>query len=300
MSSTSARATTTLLVAAAASWGLGTVLSKYALLGFTPAQLLPLQLMVSTIGLGLVLLVRRERVRKVRRPARVAALGVLNPGVAYALGLVGLSQIDASTSVVIWATEPVVIVVLAFALLHERLSAVASVCLATAMGGIVLIVGPPSSSAAVVGVLLTFGAVLACALYSILVRAMDLADGTLPVVWLQQAAALVFALLVYAVVVGVRSAPVAATGWEAGAAALGGITYYGLAFWLYVAGLRRTSAAGAGMHLTLIPVFGLLFSALLLGERLDAVQVLGAVAVIGAMGYLAVSDGRRAETDPPP
>lgn len=294
------RAPTPLLVGAAASWGLGTVLSKYALGGFVPAALLPVQLAVSVLALGAALLVTRERPTSVRRPWRIAALGVLNPGIAYALGLVGLSRIDASTSVVIWATEPVLIVVLAALVLHEPLTVVSVGCLVAAMSGIALIVGAPSSGAALGGVLLTLAAVVSCAVYSVVVRALHLVDGTLPVVWLQQVAALVFALLVYAVAAGPTGSVSAPTSVEAVAAALGGVFYYGLAFWLYVAGLRRTYASRAGMYLTLIPVFGLVFSAVLLGERFTAQQAVGAVVVIVAMLVLAIGEARRPAVLPAP
>jgi probable blue pigment (indigoidine) exporter len=296
-SSFPSRHTTFLLVGAAGCWGLGTVLSKYALGGFSPSALLPLQLLVSTVVLGAVLLVSRERITSISRPVRIAALGVLNPGVAYALGLVGLSRIDASTSVVIWATEPVLIVVLAFLMLRERLSLVAVLCLAAAMVGIAMIVGAPAGGSAGVGVLLTLAAVLACALYSILVRAMHLTDGTLSVVWVQQASALLFALVVYAVVVGLGAQPLSASSLQWLAAAAGGVVYYGLAFVLYVAGLRRTYASRAGTYLTLIPVFGLVFSAVLLGERFAAVQLAGAAVVIASMVVLSVRGGSQEAVD---
>jgi drug/metabolite transporter (DMT)-like permease len=45
------------------------------------------------------------------------------------------------------------------------------------------------------------------------------------------------------------------------------------------------------MFLTLIPVFGLLFSALLLGETLNQRQSLGSVVVIGSMTVLALRRG---------
>jgi probable blue pigment (indigoidine) exporter len=287
----SGRSTTFYLVAAAACWGLGTVLSKYALNGFSPAALLPVQLLASSIVLGLALLLSRTRMRAIDRPVRVAALGVLNPGVAYALALIGLSRVDASISVVIWATEPVLIVLLAYLLLRERLTATAVACLATAMVGIALIVGRPDSTSAGFGVVLTFAAVLACALYSVLVRALHLVDGTLPVVWIQQTSALIFALVLYVIVTGRDHGSLNLSGSEAAAAALGGVVYYGLAFLFYVSGLRRTYAARAGSFLTLIPVFGLAFSALLLGERFTPVQLVGAVVVIIAMIILSTSAG---------
>ena len=288
-----ARTNHAFLIAAAASWGLGTVLSKYALGGYDATVLLPFQLLVSVLLLLGFVSVSKTSLRGMHQPARIAWLGVLNPGVAYALGLLGLARIDASVSVIIWATEPVLIVLMAFIFLRETIAGYAVVCLAGAMLGVTLIVGGPASATSLAGVLLTFAAVFACALYSILLRRMHLADGTLSVVFVQQVAALTFAVAVAAVDGVIRLPWHTPTAGQTLSAILGGGLYYGVAFLFYVAGLRRTSAAHAGMFLTLVPVFGLIFSGLLLGEKLGARQALGAVLVIGAMGALGVFEGRR-------
>lgn len=284
------------LIGAAVCWGLGTVLSKYALGGFDASLLLPFQLTCSVLLLGAFLIITGSSARGIEHSVKVAALGVLNPGIAYALGLIGLAQIDASLSVIIWATEPVLIVLMAFAFLHERLPLWSVLCLASAMAGVALIVGTPSPGDSLTGVVLTFLAVIACALYSILLRRMNLTDGTLPVVFVQQTSALAFAVLVLFAAPGHSLGAISATALQVTSAIAAGALYYGVAFLLYVAGLRRTSAARAGMFLTLMPVFGLLFSALLLGETLDAGQFLGSMVVIGSMTVLALkASGRSAE-----
>ena len=275
------------LIGAAVCWGLGTVLSKYALGGFDASLLLPFQLTCSVLLLGAFMLATGSSVRGIQHFMKVAALGVLNPGIAYALALIGLAQINASLSVIIWATEPVLIVLMAFVFLHERLPLWSVLCLASAMAGVALIIGAPSQGDSLTGVVLTFLAVLACALYSILLRRMNLTDGTLPVVFLQQTSALAFAVVVLFIAPGPSLGTINATPSQVASAIVAGALYYGVAFLLYVAGLRRTSAARAGMFLTLIPVFGLLFSALLLGEALDTGQFLGSIVVIGSMTVLA-------------
>ena len=126
--------------------------------GFTPLTLLPLQIVVSVAFLTVVLALRRERPRLSPDNWRAGALGILNPGLAYALGLVRLSRIDASVSVVLWATEPLLIVALAFLILKERIGPRTAVLLAVAMTGVVLIVGTPTGSAPIVGVFLTLAA----------------------------------------------------------------------------------------------------------------------------------------------
>jgi probable blue pigment (indigoidine) exporter len=279
------------LVPAMACWGLGTVLTKYALGGFTPLTLLPIQLLASVSFLAMALVVRRERPAFGRVNRRAAALGILNPGIAYALGLIGLSRIDASMSVVLWATEPLFIVALALLILKERITARSAALLTFAIVGVVMIVGAPKEAAPVVGVVLTLAAVAACALYSVLLRHMHLTDGTVGVVFLQQAVALAFALIVFAIATTVQQpTQPTPTPLEITAAFTAGVLYYGAAFWLYVGGLRLTTATRAGMYLTLIPVFGLAFSYLLLDERLDAMQITGALLVLGAIGALSQLD----------
>lgn len=286
------------LVPAMACWGLGTVLTKYALSGFTPLTLLPIQLLTSVAFLGVVLALRLERPRPTQENRQAAALGILNPGIAYALGLLGLSQIDASVSVVLWATEPLLIVVLAFLILRERIRFRIGVLLALAMIGVLLIVGAPTGSGPVVGVVLTLAAVSACALYSVLLRSMQLTDGSVTIVFLQQVTALVFALLVLLVATtGQRPDPLTPTSLEIAAAVGAGVLYYGAAFALYVSGLRRTTATRAGMYLTLIPVFGVVFSRLLLDETLTAVQVVGAILVVVAIGGASGLRGRLRESN---
>jgi probable blue pigment (indigoidine) exporter len=279
------------LVPAMACWGLGTVLTKYALDGFTPLTLLPIQLLASVAFLVMALVIRRERPSLGSENRRAAALGILNPGIAYALGLIGLSRIDASMSVVLWATEPLFIVALAFLILKERITARSAVLLTLAIVGVLLIVGAPKGTAPIVGVVLTLAAVVACALYSVLLRHMHLTDGTVAIVFLQQAVALAFALIVFAIATAVQQpTQPTPTPLEIIAAFTAGVLYYGAAFWLYVSGLRLTTATRAGMYLTLIPVFGVAFSYLLLDERLDAMQITGALLVLGAIGALSQLD----------
>ena len=63
------------LVGAAMCWGLGTVLSKYALGGIAAASLLPLQLTCSLLLLGACLLVTRSSLRGIQRSPQIPAGG---------------------------------------------------------------------------------------------------------------------------------------------------------------------------------------------------------------------------------
>jgi drug/metabolite transporter (DMT)-like permease len=56
--------------------------------------------------------------------------------------------------------------------------------------------------------------------------------------------------------------------------------YYVAAFWFYLWALRSVPASMAGMFLNLIPVFGVSTAYVFLGERLTAIQWIGAAAIL--------------------
>lgn len=302
------------LILAAASWGLGTVISKRAVEEIPPLALLVVQLTTSVVALGLVtILSGRTRPAAVGRralgsgPGALDRLGLLNPGAAYALSLVGLGQITASLSVLLWAVEPVLILGLAWWWLREPITRRLVGWSVVALGGMVLVVWTPGVAGQGLGVLATLAGVGCCAVYSVLTRQrIGDAPSTLRVVLGQQAWALGFAvLLLLAAFVASRpgglvaagagvTAPVSMAAWLS---ALGsGVVYYALAYGFYLSGLRHVSASYAASAFYLIPVFGVAGGWALLGDRLDPLQWLGAGVVLA--GVIAVA--RSASTEPPP
>jgi drug/metabolite transporter (DMT)-like permease len=282
------------VVAATACWGCGTVLSKQVLdRGVSPLTLLAIELAASCLILALA--TSALGFTPARSPAlgRLAALGILNPGVAYSLGLLGLLTITASMSVLLWATEPIVILLLARVVLGERIGVRTTTAVAVALVGVVLVVHSPGASGAATGVALSLAAVTACALYSVLTRRMLFDDSSLTVVLAQQLAALACAVLATALAVAVYGVelglPTDFTTW--GLACLSGTVYYGFAFWLFVSGLKGVPAATAGSLLPLIPVFGLA-AGHALGDRLDTRQWLGAAIVVAATAAVAAGQLR--------
>jgi drug/metabolite transporter (DMT)-like permease len=285
------------LVAAAACWGLGSVVSKQVVDEVSPLTLLPIQLAVSSVLLIAIAAARRERITWTPPVRRLTALGVLNPGLAYALGLVGLTTITASLYVLLWATEPVVILLLAALVLREHIPAALGFSIAIAVTGVLLVVYQPGAAGDAVGITLTLVSVGFCATYTVMTRRLLLDDSSLTIVLLQQAAALAFA-----VVLATATEVVGGTGWDltglSAAAWLGagasGFLYYGLGFWFFLTGLRQVPASYAGAFLPLIPVFGVT-AAHFVGERLEPRQWLGAIIIVVATAAVAVQQ-RTSET----
>ena len=174
-----------LLVAAAACWGVATAISKRAVDEIAPLTLLPIQL---TISVGLLLIAALIEGRGLPREHRgpLGLLGVLNPGVSYALGLAGLARITASASALLWATEPIMILLMAWALLRQRPTAAITACAGAALVGVLLVVAAPDVALDPIGVGLMLAGVAACALYTV-VSGRYLGDSsTLGVILLQQ------------------------------------------------------------------------------------------------------------------
>jgi drug/metabolite transporter (DMT)-like permease len=142
--------------------------SKHALDEVPALSLLPIQLAASVAVL--VVLVRRNAVSGVPSPgdAILAHLGLLNPGLAYALTLLGLASISASLVVLIGAIEPVLILVLAVWFLGERVTSTMIVLSGVALGGTLLVVYDPASSGQWLGMVLVAAGVGCCAIYTII------------------------------------------------------------------------------------------------------------------------------------
>ena len=279
-----------LIVAATACWGGGTVLSKQVLdRGVAPLTLLAIELAASSLLLLLTLALLRQRVTWSPSITRLSALGVLNPGLAYALGLLGLVSVSASMSVLLWATEPILIMLLAVLVLREPIAPTTVLTVAIAMIGVLLVVYRPGATGDAIGVALTVTAVSACAGYTVLTRSMLLDDSSLAVVLAQQIAALAFAILLAGTTAAVGVAdlgpPTDPTTWALAAAS--GMVYYGFAFWFFVGGLKEVRASIAGSFLPLIPVFGLAAS-YLAGDRLIGRQWVGVTLVILATAAAAI------------
>ena len=299
------------LVLAAVCWGLGTVVSKVAVGEFAPLTLLAIQLASSLVVL--LLLMRQRGIAQLRvEPPLLGRLGLLNPGAAYALGLLGLVSITASVSVLLWALEPVMIMLLAAVVLRERITVGLTLLSLAAMAGIALVVYDPASiSGHLVGVALALAGVACCAAYTVITRRfIPEARETSAVVLTQQAYAFALAvvLLVVVAALGASVVPTAITPIGLGSAVVSGVLYYAGAYWLYLGALRRVPASLAASSFYLIPIVGVTAGAILLGEHLGPTQWIGAAVVLVSVlaillrsspGLAAVLPGIRRPSDAP-
>jgi drug/metabolite transporter (DMT)-like permease len=280
------------LTLAAACWGIGTVVSKRAVAEIPPLVLLPIQLMASLVVLSVLMRRRGIPLRGGTGAPLLGRLGILNPGLAYALSLVGLVSISASLSVLIWAFEPLMILILAGLALRERIGPALVVLSLVAVAGMVLVLYNPTSGGQWPGVLLTIAGVGCCAVYTVVARRwIRTSDSTAQVVVTQQAYALGFAVVLVAaeslLADGLALTMVTPIAWLSGIGS--GVLYYAAAYWLYLNGLRGVPASYAAVSFYLIPIFGLAGSFVLLGERLGVDQWVGVAVVLVAVLVISIT-----------
>jgi len=152
-------------------WGSAIVMSKHALDDVSPITLLALQLCASTVFLWLVILLLRIKIPNIMTLAPIAILGLLEPGLAYLLGLIGLTDVSAGSATLIFASEAILIVIVS-ALLFRQIPTVMFASLSViAFAGIIMALDlwdAGSQQNGIFGVTLLFLATTSAAFYVVL------------------------------------------------------------------------------------------------------------------------------------
>lgn len=281
-------------VASAFLLGLGTVLSKLLLsanfVGDIPPQ--PLQVLTLQLlgGIGFLVSVRilmgwrAEHLSCLKRPAGAGAiLGVGSVGTILAIAL-----ISASEAALVFATQPLIVLGLAWILLDERIGPGTIALCAVAVCGVLLTVaggGPISSDGRATGFGFAILSTSCAALYTVWMRGMTARQDLLTALLVVQVVSCVIASVVWVMAWQIGFVQPVSGGMVFVLLSLAsGAIQYGAAYYLYVLGLKTTEASVAGIYLTLVAVFTIALAYFLLKETLTPLQWLGASVVIIAVG----------------
>ncbi len=278
------------VILSAACWGLATVATKGLLEELPPFQVLAVQLAASVCFLWLGAAVLRAPIPDMACLRGIAASGLLEPGLAYGVGVPGLALTSAANATVIGAAEPAFICALAWIVLGTRPGREVAAVLVFALAGVLMVTlsgaeglgqGRPLGDA-MVGLGTAFAA-----LYVVMSSRLLGAIPPLSLAASQQTVGLacVLGLLGVAWSSGYET-PVSMRWGLVLATMATGIVQYGLAVWFYLWGLRVLPAPVAGLYLALIPVFGMVGAVLVLRETVSGIQAVGAILVIGAIAAL--------------
>lgn len=277
-------------VASAFFLALGTVLAKVLLSRsdsiVDPLPFLTLQLLGGVAFLCAVQAAKGWRVEPLRHLAQPAAAGLIL-GVGSVGTIMALASISASEASVIFASQPVVIIAFAWILLGERVSAAVFALSIVAFAGVTSIIVGGSGGAStgrLAGIAFALMSTVCAAFYVIWMRALSDKLDVLTALIVVQIVAGFVAAAAWGAVAALEATQTRLGSFVLISSAVGtGMIYYGLAFYVYLVGLRNTEASTAGVYLSLVPVFSIGLAAVMLSERLSAIQWLGAGMVIGAL-----------------
>jgi drug/metabolite transporter (DMT)-like permease len=238
-----------------------------------------------------------------RGAPRQLLLGALVPGLAFLFGDLGLARTSASGGSLLLAAEPLLSVLLAVAVLGERLSGRAATALIVGLTGGALVAFEPGGSSGtgtMLGNVLVLLAVMAAAVFLICARRLNRDGDELNAsAWQSTGGALSVVPFVAASwsTGGTRLDTVGAAGWPACIAVLACGAVGGVSF---NRGIARVPAARAAQLGNLTPVVGTLTAVAFLGDRPSLLQWCGGAAILGGLALLLHRPARPGPSEPAP
>jgi drug/metabolite transporter (DMT)-like permease len=271
------------LVAMVVIWGYSWVVMKIAL-----RHAHPFDFAVLRVGIGVVLLfaVVLARGRGLKLPSyRMAILlGLLQVALFVALSQLALLRAGPGKTSVLIFTMPFWMIVFAHFILHERMRGAQWIAVALAFSGLTLIVAP-WELASITGSLFAVAGGAVWAITAVLSKKWPVAasDPLLFTAW-----QLLFGFVALAILaLGFSDRPVEWNFEFAWTLAFSSILATGLGWWLWTYVLANTPAGITGLNSLGIPVIAVLASAIQLGERPPAMELVGMVMIGVALGLLA-------------
>lgn len=231
---------------------------------------------------GLLLLVLARRVPHGVWWWRSAVLGVLNVGAFFLLIHLAAQLLPSSVAAVVMATAPVVMMLLAWALVAERPNATRLAAAGLGIVGVVVMLLGAAGALDVRGVMASVAAMVMSSLGFVLAKrwtaggAVDVLSST---AWQLIAGGLL--VLPFAVLIGGR--PPAVTVDTAIGFGYVAVIATALAFVCWFSGLRRLTAGQVGLVGLLNPVTGVLLGTALAGELLTVRQLIGMGLVVAGV-----------------
>lgn len=236
-----------------------------------------------------------------REWALVVATGFIGHFVYQAAFIEGLARTTAANAALLIGASPIALSMLALAAGQDRPRRWHWVGLALSFAGVYLVVGraPSLSEGAWVGDALMLGAVTCWAVYTVVTR--PLLERHSP-------------LFVTALSMGIGTAMFLPWAWadlralawaEVPAWAWAGVTVSALfalnvAYLIWYVAVQRRGPAQVSVWSNVVPMVGMFFAWLLLGERIGLVRVGGAALILGGVVVTRIAGARQRMTDPPP
>lgn len=290
------RLSVTLLASVVVVWGANWPILKIGLDHTTPLWFAVLRMVLGLVSFAVVL----APLGRLRWPARqdwpvVWSVGVLQMALFSALINVALLSVPAGRSAILAYTTPLWVTPGAMLFLGEELTRARIMGLALGLSGVAVLFNPLSfdwsDTASVWGNVMLLVSALVWAAAILHVRGHRWAGSPLDLAPWQFLVALPPLALLAWVVEGPPQADLSPTFlWVA---AYNGPLATAFAFWAAITVTRMLPAITVSLAFLCVPVSGLVFSALMLGEGMSAGNLLGLALIAGGVAMVAIGDLKR-------
>ncbi|BCQ57444.1 DMT family transporter [Burkholderia gladioli] len=275
----------TLLLTLAALWGASFLFIRVGAPEFGPVPLMAVRILIAAVFLAIVLASRRGFHRMSGKLLPLFVIGVLNQALPFCLFAYAELTLPAGITSVINATTPLWAAIVAFLWIGDRLSGLRVAGLFIGFAGVLILVwkdltGGGSFGAGAIAPLAVLGATLlygisanATKKFLVGVDSLAIASGSM----IGAAIVLLPFMFLYW-----PAHPVSALAW--GSVIALGVACTGIAYIIYFHLISTAGPARAVSVTFLVPIFGLVWGSLFLGEAITPTMFLGcAVVILGTM-----------------
>lgn len=289
--------TDVLLLCMALIWGLNFIVVKFATGIFAPLAFNSTRVLLAVVILWAIFFARRLPLPNRREILIMLALGALGNGLYQILWVEGMARTRASDAALLVAASPAFIEMVGWLRGHERAGVRGMSGIALSLVGIGLVVTGAANAAkgqsTLAGNAFILGSVLCWSVYSVYLRPLtQRVDG------LTLSAVTMTGGLLPLLILGAPS--LAATHWSAvprvgwAAIAYSGILALVVAYLFWYRGVRVLGPTRASMYSNLQPLVAMLAAWPLLGETPRALQLMGALCIIGGLLLTRIASPTRA------
>ncbi len=286
-----------LIVLVVVLWAVNLSVIKIGLRTLSPHAFNAIRLGLASLAYAAVLFTRRGRAGFARKGDgwKAAALGLLGITLYQVFFIKAVNMMPASTASVFMGTSPIFIALLATVLAEERIPPAGWVGIAISFGGFLLVVAGENGGLVFTwdawrGAILILLANVCWAAYTVFAR--PILDRNSP--FRMAAVGTIFGTAVYLPFAAGDLARVdwGRISWPAwGAILYAGLVAIFLCFIVWYASVKAVGSAKTGVYSNLTPILAIFFAGLVLGERLAAIQAVGAAVTLAGV-YLTRSGYR--------
>jgi O-acetylserine/cysteine efflux transporter len=286
-----------LIVLVIVLWAVNITVIKIGLRSLSPHGFNAIRLGLASLAYTAVLILRPGKFALAQKGDfwKAAGLGLLGITLYQVFFIKAVSMMTASTASIVMGTSPIFIALLATAVGEERISLAGWTGIAISLSGFLLVVagengGPVFTWEAWRGAALILLANVCWAGYTVLSKPVLARNSPLRLAAVGTIAGTV-AYLPFAAgdLAGVELRHIPTQAW--GAIAYSGILSIFICFVIWYKSVNEIGSAKTGVYSNLTPIIAVFFASLVLGERLAAVQVVGAAVTLAGV-YLTRSGYR--------